>query len=53
MGTFTVHVIDVKILPHARMVEKTSVCLECVLFDRWSLIVDSCVTTVEYVRIVY
>ena len=35
MGTFTVHVINVKILPYARMV------------------VDRCVTTVEYVRIVH
>ena len=30
MGTFTVHVINVKILLYARIVEKTSVYLECV-----------------------
>ena len=32
MGTLTVHVhvINVKILPYARIVEKTSVYLECV-----------------------
>ena len=50
MGTFTVHVINVKILPYARIVEKPSVYLECV---SWSLIVDSCVTTVEYVKVVH
>ena len=50
MGTFTVHVINVKILPSARIVGKLSVYLECV---SWSLIVDSCVTTVEYVKIVH
>ena len=36
MGTFTVQVINVKILPYARIVR--------------SLIVDRCVMTVEYVR---
>ena len=50
MGTFAVHVINVKILPYERIVEKTSVYLDYV---SWSLIVDPCVTTVEYVRIVY
>ena len=29
MGTFTVNVINVKILPYARIVEKTIVYLEC------------------------
>ena len=29
MGTFTVHVINVKILPYARIVEKATVYLEC------------------------
>ena len=49
MGTITVHVpvINVKIVPHARIVEKTSVYLESVLVDR-------CVTTVKCaVRIVH
>ena len=30
MGAFTVHEINVKILPYARIVEKTSLYLECV-----------------------
>ena len=48
MRTFTIHsVITVKILPYVRIVEKTSV------HFRMCLIVDRCVTTVEYVRIVY
>ena len=50
MRTFTVHVANVKILPYARIVEKTSVYLECVSL---SLIIDRCVTTVEYVRTVH
>ena len=36
MGTFTVHVINVKILPYARIVEKISLYLKCV---SWSLII--------------
>ena len=36
MGTFTVHVINVKILPYARIVEKTSLYLKRV---SWSLII--------------
>ena len=36
MGTFTVHVINVKILPYARIVEKTSLYLKCI---SWSLII--------------
>ena len=47
MGTFTVNVISLKILPNTRIVEKTSVRVS------WSLVVDRCVTTAEYVRIVY
>ena len=50
MGTFAVHVINVRILPYARIVEKTSVYLERV--SRSLSYVDRCVTTVEYVRIV-
>ena len=37
MGTFTVHVINMKIPPDARIVEKTSVYFECV---SWSLCYD-------------
>ena len=51
LGKKLEHVINVKILPYARIVEKTSVYLECV---SWSFsYVDRSVTTVEYVRIVY
>ena len=49
MGNFTVHVINVK-TALCKDSRKPSVYLECV---SWSLIVDSCVTTVEYVKIVY
>ena len=48
MGTFTAHVIDIKILPYAMIVGKNF----CMLRMCY-LIVDRCVTTVEYVRIVY
>ena len=48
MGTFTAHVIDIKILPYAMIVGKNF----CILRMCY-LIVDRCVTTVEYVRIVY
>ena len=48
MGAFTVREINVKILPYARIVEKNLFILRMC-----QLIVDRCVTTVEYVRIVY
>ena len=47
MGAFTVREINVKILPYARIVEKNFFILRMC-----QLIVDRCVTTVEYVRIV-
>ena len=53
MGTFTVHVINVKILPYARIVENPLYTYN-VLVDRRSFSsLDRCVTTVEYVRIVH
>ena len=45
MGTLTVHVINVKILPYARM--KTTVYLICF---SWSLIVDRLVTLIVVLR---
>ena len=48
MGTFTAHVIDIKIRPYAMIVGKNF----CILRMCY-LIVGRCVTTVEYVRIVY
>ena len=48
MGTFTAHLINIKILPYAMIVGKNL----CILRMCY-LIVDRCVTTVKYVRIVY
>ena len=53
MRTFTVHVINVKILLYPRIVEKP-LYTQNFLVDRLvTLIVDRCVTNVEYVRIVH
>ena len=48
MGTFTVHVINVKILPCARIVEKPL--YTTLIVDRWSLIVDRLVTLIVVLR---